>query len=306
MKVLFATDGSAEAGAAAALLESAAHRDGVEIVALSVAALASTSFRLPPGYLREAVAEDMRHAGETAAAATERLARSGFPARPQTGKGHPGECIVEAVRRGGVDLTVMGYGTHRWLGSRLLGSTGSFVLDESPTSVLLAHAAPAAPDHCRVMVATDGSGVALAAVSVIARLLDPERCSVEVVSATPLPGSWSAAADSGLTHPYVAPSLTPERYRDLAAAERDRTEAVAREAADRLAEAGFATEIHMTYGPVKASLLTEMSEGHFDLAVAGSRGLGPFRRAVMGSVSEALVNHAPATLVGRTPVVATD
>jgi len=36
-----------------------------------------------------------------------------------------------------------------------------------------------------------------------------------------------------------------------------------------------------------------------DLVVVGARGLGRFRAKMLGSVSDRLIRHAPATLVGR-------
>jgi len=37
----------------------------------------------------------------------------------------------------------------------------------------------------------------------------------------------------------------------------------------------------------------------FDLVAVGSRGLGPIARAILGSVSDQVVRHSPAALIGR-------
>ncbi|HEU5001617.1 MAG TPA: universal stress protein [Actinomycetota bacterium] len=287
MHVVLATDGSEEAEAAASLLIAGARRDTVTITAFSVATLADTAPGWPPDYLKDAVAEDLERAERTSRTVAEHLAQNGFRSSSLVGTGHPGAQVLHELDRGTTDLVVMGYGRHRWLGTRLLGSTGSFLLQEAPTSVLLAHRAPASLERCRVLLATDGSAEARVAASGLEGFLDPHRCSIKVVTASAMPPKWSTAVDSGLTAPYVGPPLTPDALEELLQTER------------ALSQAGFAAETEMVFGPVKSSLLNAVRDGQFDLAVVGSRGLGPIRRALMGSVSEALVNHAPATLVGR-------
>ena len=304
MDLLLAVDGSEQSDAALTLLEACGRRDDLRVAVLSVAALASATPNWPPDYLKAAVAENVEAAQRTAAEAAERLTGSGFATTVLTGRGHPGACIERTVENRGAALVMLGSGTHRWAGSRLLGSTGSYVLHGAPTSVLVVHSPPASTGQCRILLATDGSPGAHVAAGVLHGFADPNRCFVEVISASPLPETWAAASDSGLTHaylahPYVTSSLTPESYQDLVSAERRHTEAIAAQAAERLSHAGFSTQIRTAFGPVKASLLSEIIDGHFDLAVVGSRGLGPLRRVLVGSVSEAVANHAPATLVGR-------
>ncbi|HWD07787.1 MAG TPA: universal stress protein [Actinomycetota bacterium] len=299
MRLVLASEGSAEANAAASLLIAGARRDEVSVTVLSVAALGGSSHGWPPDYLKEAVARDLERAEKTAAAVSDRLARSGFRTTARTGNGHPGTEVLRELEREDVGLAVLGYGTHRWLGTRLLGSTGSYVLQEAPTPVLLVHRAPPSLEHLHVLVATDGSPGALAAASMVPTLLDPARCSLEVVSASVMPPTWAAAVDSGLVAPYVGSALTPDAFEELIGAERAQTETIASRTAEQLRAEGFRTDVQALFGPVKSSLLRETEYGHFDLVVVGSRGLGPIRRALMGSVSEAMVNHTPATLVGR-------
>ncbi|HLI55798.1 MAG TPA: universal stress protein, partial [Actinomycetota bacterium] len=255
MHVLLASDGSAEANAAASLLIAGARRDTVSVTVLSVAALAGASPGWPPDYLKDAVAEDQERAERTAQAVAERLTQSGFRTTARTGKGHPGAEVLRELAREGTDLAVLGYGTHRWLGSRLLGSTGSFVLQEAPSSVLLAHTGPASLEQCRVLVATDGSPEAQAADSVLDGFLDPDRCMMEVVTASAMPPIWTAAIDSGLTAPYVGPTLSSDAFQELLQTERTNAEAIAGQSAHRLHAAGFRPEIQMVFGPVKSSLL---------------------------------------------------
>ena len=56
---------------------------------------------------------------------------------------------------------------------------------------------------------------------------------------------------------------------------------------------------HVATGNPTQQLLEEAHSGSFDLVAVGSRGLGPFRRALLGSVSDHVVRHSRAALVGR-------
>lgn len=300
MKVLYAADESEEARSAAALLEAMGRRAGLEVTVLTVAALGATAPDWPPPYLKAAVTRDADRAEQVATAAAERLQAAGFAVEHTTGQGHPGSSIVAEIELGGFGLTLMGNGTHRWLGSRLLGSTGNYVLHGAPTSVLLVHHAPAAPDFCRVLIATDGSAWSRYAASIFEAVADPGRCSVEVVSVCEIP---APPFDTGLPlewPPSALPvSFTLEEYQQLAESREER----ARERADATAEGlrhdGYAVTTETALGAPRGTLLDIAAKGAFDLVVVGSRGMGPVRRALLGSVSEAVAHHARATLVGR-------
>ena len=166
MKVLLAADGSEPALAALGLMEAVGRRSGLTVTALSVASLSTVTPDWPPASLEGAVTKDAERARGIASAAAQRLHDAGFTAESETAEGHAGEQIVAAVEHCGYGLTVMGSGRHRWLSSRLLGSTGTFVLHACPASVLLVHEPPPAGEPCRVLVATDGSAWSRLAVSV--------------------------------------------------------------------------------------------------------------------------------------------
>lgn len=73
----------------------------------------------------------------------------------------------------------------------------------------------------------------------------------------------------------------------------------ARWAAAEIRTAGFETSSDGDIGHAGVDLLKEAESGSFDLVVVGSRGLGPVRRTLLGSVSEQVVRHAGSTLVAR-------
>ncbi|HJR46511.1 MAG TPA: universal stress protein, partial [Actinomycetota bacterium] len=69
--------------------------------------------------------------------------------------------------------------------------------------------------------------------------------------------------------------------------------------ADEFRTAGYETETAAVWGHPHEQILKETESFGADIVVVGSRGLGPLKRALLGSVSDQVVRHAPATLVGR-------
>ncbi len=83
---------------------------------------------------------------------------------------------------------------------------------------------------------------------------------------------------------------------------REKAEQTLEEAVRQVEEAGgTVAEAHMRMGDPDDEILRFCEEqGDFGLIVMGSRGLGPIKRRLMGSVSESVVRHAPCpVLVAR-------
>ena len=74
-----------------------------------------------------------------------------------------------------------------------------------------------------------------------------------------------------------------------------------RKANDILSERGIVAETKVRNGDPAEELIAEASEGHYDIAVAGSRGLGPVGQLVHGSVSRKLVKRMPCPLIVAGP-----
>ena len=290
MKILFAADGSETSGAAAKLLMALAKPSDIEVTVLSVA---DNVPMFPETYvLAPEMADRVRAASQAVVDRTVAgFEKQGFTAQGEVVEGLPGRSIVEMAEKGIFDLVVVGAGSHSWPGHLLLGSVSTCVLHNSPASVLVVHEPPRTEDKLRVLVATDGSGAAGAAVSDFTSLVDPSRCEVTVLSVAKIPYTMAG----GYPYPSMVgfdPSLI------------DDYEEKAKEKADRMGEvlrrAGFRTETAATDGSPHHLILQEADKGGFDLVVVGSRGHGPVLRGILGSVSDAVARHAQATLVGRT------
>ena len=145
---------------------------------------------------------------------------------------------------------------------------------------------PNANRFTRILLATDGSPSAQQASEVAARIAKSFNSEVTVLSAIP---SISAAA---------AP-LEGEYYSKLINKADDNVD----NASSILKKAGVAVsekEVPQGRASIVETIVEYATKDKTDLVVLGTRGLGGFKRAVLGSVSSGVAAHAPcATLVVR-------
>ncbi|WP_166179251.1 universal stress protein [Rubrobacter tropicus] len=178
------------------------------------------------------------------------------------------------------------------VGSRGLGPLRRAVMGGVSRSVVR-HA------HCPVLVARGGhSGPSLGPILVC---LDGSRRSAVAAGAG---AEISAATGAALHVVYV---MRPERYRpqfgpeawegwqeNLKRASRDAASWVEERAARLREEAGVkSAEAHLAFGEPAREVVRLAEEVGAGMVVVGSRGLGGVRRMLLGSVSDAVVEHAP-------------
>lgn len=290
MKILFATDGSEASAAAAKLLLAAADPSACELTVLSVAdnvPMFPETYFFEPDFAGKVLAASQAEVDRTVA---EFQAR-GYNAEGEVIEGLPGRSIVDRAEKGGFELVVVGAGSRSWLGHLLLGSVSTCVLHNSPVSVLVVHDPPRSEGKLRVLVATDGSASAGAAVSDFASLVDPGRCEVTVISVAKIPytavGGYPYSPMVGIDPAVVTNSVDQARQK-------------AERTAEILRRAGYDPAVVVTDGAPHHLILQEAEKGGFDMVILGSRGHGPVLRGLLGSVSDAAARHAHATLVGRT------
>ncbi|MGH2826183.1 MAG: universal stress protein [Actinomycetota bacterium] len=294
MKILYATDGFEPAVDAGTLLEKIGHRDRIDVTVMSVTHAGIPAPEHMPIML-DPVPSRREDTLEIVDAAVSKLLAAGFKAAGRTAEGHPGQEIVRVVEKDWYDLVVMGSGNRTWLGARLLGSVSTYVLHSSPWSVLIAHEALPGDTKGRVLVGTDGSRGAEFTVETLARFADPARTEITVASVVPI-NSPLLMSVPGPTH-FSDDDL--EHTKELEQRMRERGRRHADRAATLLRDAGFEAEERIDAGNPTEQLLKEADSGQFDLVAVGSRGLGPFRRALLGSVSDHVARHSRAALVGR-------
>ena len=285
MRVLFATDGQPPARRAQKLLESMGRRDGTEVKVITVA---FDDDPRPEDWNRSGIKE-AEQVSELAAA---ELRSAGFDAVAIRQGGSPADEILQAIDDYDIDLTVLGSGHRSWLGNLILGSVSTHVLHSSPSGVLIVNEWLQEARKVRVLVGVDGSDHAMHATELLASFADPERCNVTIIGVAPY------AQPALVVHAALAPAYEPwdaGHQEDLIKRAGMRV-ARARRVLD---DAGFKTSALTNVGSPSSVLLKEVDSHRMDLVVVGSRGLGPVRRTMLGSVSNNVARHAPATLVGR-------
>jgi nucleotide-binding universal stress UspA family protein len=140
----------------------------------------------------------------------------------------------------------------------------------------------------KILIAVDGSTYSQAAVNEVARRPWPAGSSVKVISVMKLPFIPTAETRS----------LPESDYSRLERAMRERASAAVTDAVERLRasnadrEAPLEITSEIIIGHPSEEILDQAEQWKADLIVVGSRGLGGFKRFLLGSVSQAVVQHA--------------
>lgn len=147
----------------------------------------------------------------------------------------------------------------------------------------------------KILVAVDGSEFSAAAVEEVARRGWPAGTEIRVLSVAqeqypPSIGAW----------------VMPDHYRkEVMDASRANAAAIVETAVARLEEAlgaGARVEGAVVEGEAKEAVLQAAEEWDADLVVVGSHGYGTFQRMLLGSVSNAIAQHARSSvLIVRRP-----
>lgn len=186
--------------------------------------------------------------------------------------------VINAVARDlHADLIVLGGKHHSLLGRWLGGSTALNVARTTATPILVTAGEPVSVR--RVLVALDTSGAAPATFEAARRLAHTHGAQLRALSIIePLP-----------VMPESVPTVDPAPYISLC---RDTIDAELR---PLVAPTG--AELIVQIGPTARTIEDEAKAWHADLVVVGSHGKSWTQRLMLGSVTERLLNHLPASLV---------
>jgi nucleotide-binding universal stress UspA family protein len=189
--------------------------------------------------------------------------------------------IHELAEEESAELVVVGSSHRGRVGRILAGTVGTRLLHGSPCPVAVAPRGLADAGEWRpavIGVAYDGSREAHAALEQARHLAATARATLKVIAVAELMSSAEEAIDPE-TLRQVSQKLAHEWLREASDVLRDETTVVTQ----------------LAVGEPGPELLT-ISEG-LDLLVLGSRGYGPLRRVLLGSVSSYLVERC------RCPVI---
>jgi nucleotide-binding universal stress UspA family protein len=131
-----------------------------------------------------------------------------------------------------------------------------------------------------ILVSVDGSDDARSALSQAIDLARAEHACLTILTSVPHPAS--------LTYSPSAASVVNE----LAAELEHESEAILREATNQVPDDLPVTTV-LTHEPIRKALLQQIEQANHDLLIMGSRGRGPLRAALLGSVSHYALHHSP-------------
>jgi nucleotide-binding universal stress UspA family protein len=296
MRVVVATDGSAQATVAIDLVAGLSWPEGTTLRVVEAIETDVLYFGGPaaavPAFDPIVLEDDLRSsAAETLAQARSRLDRPGVTVETAILRGRPATQIVEEARAVVADLVVVGSRGHGSIERMLLGSVSAEVVDHAAVPVLVARA----PQVSRIVLGWDGSpSAALAAATVRWPIFS--GASVQVLSVALGGTPWW----TGFPAPGSA-ELLP-LYMDAEAASREEHERLARDLAAELRAAGRDAVADVRSGDAATEILAAAAAMSADLIVLGSHGRTGLARLLLGSVARNVLGHASASvLVVRGP-----
>jgi nucleotide-binding universal stress UspA family protein len=286
MRILVATDGSECAGVAIDLVAAVDWPSGstihvVEAVAAGVSVFGGPWPPIPPVDTSD-FDEDIRtQAIQDLALASERLAAPGRSVEVTAVAGRAADAITSQAEQVKADLIVLGSRGHGALETMLLGSVSSEVVDHAHVPVLVARG----PSMRRVTLAWDGSASAERAAGLLTDWPAFAAAEVHVLSVADVDAPWWARAD------VVSEEVAAEAYDEAAEPSRRQHEEMAREMADRLAEAGLRATPARRDGDPAEQIVRFAKSQEADLVVLGTRGRTGLKRLLMGSVARNVLLH---------------
>lgn len=203
--------------------------------------------------------------------------------------GDPRHAILDAAQRWKADLIVLGARGLGGVARILLGSVSDAVTRHATCPVLVVKTD--APCGRHIIIGIDGSQPALAAARFIAGLPLTAGTTVRLVAAVeppPFVAVPGGELDSGLGREMVA--LDESLRAGLDAAVKDSKALFA-------GVTGVTVETSVTHGYPAHVLVGECGARKSDLLVVGARGVGVFERILLGSVSSAVLHHAPCSVL---------
>jgi nucleotide-binding universal stress UspA family protein len=283
-RILLATDGSEEAARAARTAIELAQKLGAELHLVYVGHMPTVFYESPGVWaldpeLQSKMEERMEEEAITRLEEEVQRIREagGKVAQAHAKMGRPDAEIVKLGEELGADLIVVGSRGLGPLKRVLMGGVSESVLHHAHASVLVARGEPIS-FPTKILLATDGSEEAALAASTAADIARRTGSELHVVHVG-----------------EVAPVYHPERHGYLA--QYDKLQEEAQRSLDEQVEqirmaGGTVAQAHLRMGLPDKELVVLSEEIGAGLIVAGSRGLGTLKRALLGSVSSSVVRHA--------------
>jgi len=228
--------------------------------------------------------EAARHLADRLALIQKRGVAAEVASRP----GPPGEVLAAIAIEHHADLIVVGTHGHTGIARLLLGSSASATLRHAPCDVLVVRGDAKAP-YAKPLVAIDFSPTAMRVLGHAAVLTAP-GAPIAGIHAWQLPaGSWGATLLGQARFPW---STVRDAVLTSVKAQADK---LVTEQQPKLG--GHALHIALVQGPATTAITELATTGGHDLIAIGTHGHRGFRRLLLGSVAETVVNHATCSVL---------
>ena len=290
MKILIAYDGSIHADAAIDDLQWAglpANAEAVVLTAVEWPIQAPRSLGMVDTGFGQEWTERVAAAEQLAESACARLQRY-FPqwdVQLETPTGDSATMILEKANAWPADLIVAGTHGRSALKRVVLGSISLRLVRESGCPVRVAR--PRTEEGpIRLLIGTDGSPEAEAAINEVCRRYWPAGTEVRVLAVQ------EVLVPANAERLAIGERLYDQMNKD----EHLRLTGVTRNAAEKLRAAGLTVSPMIAEGDPKDTLVREARNWNANTIFIGARGLGRVERLLLGSVSSATVAHAPCTV----------
>lgn len=287
-KILLCTDGSEQALQVTQVAIEFARRFKSDIVLINATDLVTAAAAYPAYYVPEAVGPSqiaIEYAEQIQQDILNNivciLQTAGVSYRSRAEVGQPVERLLEVAEEEKADLILMGSrGMSAW-SALLLGSVSEGVVHHAHCPVLVVRGKPGA--YRRILLASDASECAHKAGQAAFTLAEMFQAPLEVLNVYEPPGLFATALDAN-------PTLVQEMDETLAA-ERVYTavEAILKQIKQA---ANVPYTLKQERGHPGKRIIERAESDKADLIVLGSRGLGGFKRLLLGSVSDAVLHHA--------------
>ena len=281
-RILVATDGSEAASAAGETAVLLAREFGADVHALSVIEVGSTPV------VTEDVHDELEHRGVAAVAEIDdRGTTAGVDVTTALlERDDIVGAVVDYATDEGVDLVVMGTRGRSGLGRFAFGSVAERTVRLSPIPVMtVRQGVQVDPSFDSVLVPTDGSGGARAAIAHATELALSTGASLHVVHVVDV---TAVAGDAPAAPVFEALEDAGKRTVDAAVS--------------HASGAGVeAIQSSVLSGRPSRAIREYAETGDVDVIVMGARGRGGLARRLLGSVTERVVRHADAPVVTVRP-----